>query len=275
MDSSKIKNILILVLLLVNAFFLAVLIRDGAEERRSQAETAGELRTILEGVGITADQDLDFFREAPKKCTLLRDSQAEQRKVGAILGSVTAEDLGGNILYYSSASGKASLRGTGEMDMIFSGGSIGDGGKPERAAVRLLNKAGFDVDESSASVNASGENSSVTLCFAWEGYPIYNARVCLDYSGGRLQMLTGTRPFDTVSSTDAGDVMNCVSAVMRFVELVKSDGLICSRLEEVEPGYIMSVEVSGESDLTPVWKIVTDTGNIYINALTGKTETVQ
>lgn len=274
MENAKIKNIIILVLLLVNAFFLGMLLRDRALEQQSREETAGELRGILEAMGVYAGEDLDFFQEPPEKCTLLRDAQAEEEKVSAILGSVTVEDLGGNIYYYSSPGGKASLRGTGEIDMIFSGGAVTDGGKPERAAARLMNKAGFSVDADSAELTVSGDSSSVTLCCAWDGCPIYNARVSLDFVGGRLQMLTGVRTFDRVSSSGSEDVMSCVSAVMRFVEIMKSDGLICSRLEDVEAGYIMSVTVSGECTLTPVWKAVTDTGNIYINALTGKTETV-
>lgn len=275
MENSKIKNIIILVLLLVNTFFLVILLQDRAEERHGREDTAAELRSILEGNGISLGEDLDLFQEAPKSCTLLRDSRLEQKKVSALLGNVTVEDLGGNILYYASANGRASLRGTGELAVLFSGSSVTDGGKPARTAVKLMEKAGFSVDADSAITESVGDNDSVTLCCAWEGFPIYNARVCLDFTGGRLQMLTGTRAFDTVSASGTDTVMSCVSAVIRLTEIIRSDGMICSRLEDMEPGYIMSVAVSGESTLTPVWRAVTDTGSIYINALTGKTETVQ
>jgi len=61
---------------------------------------------------------------------------------------------------------------------------------------------------------------------------------------------------------------------MRFLEIVRSEGFICSRLEGLMPGYLMNVTVSGESTLTPVWHIETDTGELFINALSGKQETI-
>ncbi len=38
----------------------------------------------------------------------------------------------------------------------------------------------------------------------------------------------------------------------------------------MEAGYTMTVTRSGVSELTPVWRIVTDTGPVLIDAGTGK-----
>ena len=59
---------------------------------------------------------------------------------------------------------------------------------------------------------------------------------------------------------------------LRFLELVEREGIICSRLDRLTPGYLMDVTLSGESILTPVWHIETDTVDLYLNALTGLPE---
>ena len=51
-------------------------------------------------------------------------------------------------------------------------------------------------------------------------------------------------------------------------------GFICSRLTGISAGYLMNVTVSGESTLTPVWHIGTDTGDLYINAVNGRAESI-
>lgn len=274
MDTSKIKNLLIIILLLLNAFLLAAVCMDRAESRQSREETANELRKVLSSNGITAAAGLDFFPETPSRQTLIRDAEAELDKVEGILGKCAVQDLGGNIYYYSSEDGQASFRGTGELDILFDGDEMTFRGKPEKAVEKLLKGAGIDTDGDSAAVTYTEEGGRVELCCLWDGCPIYNARLSVDFSQDFLLMVSGSRPFDRqLSSSDEG-VMDCASVVLRFVEIVRSDGYICSRLEDIQAGYIMSVTVSGECSLVPVWRFKTDTGTLYINAVSGKTETL-
>ena len=114
----------------------------------------------------------------------------------------------------------------------------------------------------------------IDCCCLWDGIPVYNARLGFDFSGDFISMVSGTLVLNRETERSTEGVMDSVSALMRFLEIVRSEGLICSRLDALTPGYLMNVTVSGESTLTPVWHIETDTGELYINALSGKTETV-
>ena len=49
-------------------------------------------------------------------------------------------------------------------------------------------------------------------------------------------------------------------------------GVICSELRGLELCYAFSASASGEGSLTPIWRVVTDTGEFYINAVTGREE---
>ena len=63
-------------------------------------------------------------------------------------------------------------------------------------------------------------------------------------------------------------------ALMRFLGLTREKGHICSELRGLELCYAFSASASGEGSLTPAWLIVTDTGEFYINAITGKEEVI-
>ena len=44
----------------------------------------------------------------------------------------------------------------------------------------------------------------------------------------------------------------------------------CVRIDSISAGYSMTVSRSGASELTPVWRIGTDTGVLLIDAESGK-----
>ena len=51
-------------------------------------------------------------------------------------------------------------------------------------------------------------------------------------------------------------------------------GYVCTDILSISPGYAMSVTVSGDCILSPVWHIETDTGAYTLSAETGKLETI-
>ena len=84
-------------------------------------------------------------------------------------------------------------------------------------------------------------------------------------------MISGTRVFDSAAKVPGDDLLNSVSVLLRFVELIRDEGYICSRIEAVSPGYLQTVTRSGETELAPVWRIETDAGAVFIDAESGKT----
>ena len=115
----------------------------------------------------------------------------------------------------------------------------------------------------------------VTLCCCWNGLPVFNAKLNFDYSPERLEMISGTLVFSKQTAEGTETPMDSATVLTRFVSLIKQEGLICSRIERLTPGYLMAVTLSGESVLTPVWYIATDTADFYINAMTGQEEKVE
>lgn len=125
-----------------------------------------------------------------------------------------------------------------------------------------------------ADVTGEDDSYTVSICCAWEDSTVYNAKMQFSFAGGRLIMISGTRAFDVKTETSTAEPMNYTSAILRFIEIINENGYICSKITGFDAGYLMNVAVSGESVLTPVWRIETDTGIYYVNAENGRQEIV-
>ena len=49
---------------------------------------------------------------------------------------------------------------------------------------------------------------------------------------------------------------------------------MCSRVDEIVPGYLSATSLKRQMALTPVWRITTDTGAYQLDLVTGKVERV-
>ena len=257
------------ILLLLNVFLLISVLSDGVESRRGASETVQAVKALLAEDGFTVGDGAVRVERAPVACTLTRDMALELHTVERLIGKCEPTDQGGNIYFYRGASGQAILRGSGETDVLFSTGAVPLRGGMERTAQRVLRRAGI-----SAVPIGQPDTGEDTVGFygTVNGIPVYNAALRLDFSGDGVYMITGVRLFDAVTEGSDEGLLDSVTVLLRFVEIVREEGFICSRIDSVAPGYLQSVTRSGEATLSPVWRIETDTGAFLINAKTGKAE---
>ena len=265
------ERIIIIILVLLDVFLLGVVLSDRIEGRRSEAETIERLTEILAEKGIVAAEDAVYIQDSPPRQTLVRSAEKEAETVTQLLGTTFQEDLGGNILFYRSDAGQAVFRGSGEVTALFLAGSIPLRGSAEKTSEKLMRRMG--LDSALFAAGADGDTIVYTEYYCCkDGYPVFNARLHFDYSENGLYMITGTRLFEDRVAQDGSGLLNSVSALMRVAEIVENGEAGCSRVERCRPGYLMSVVVSGESTLIPVWRLETDSGEYLINAETGRLE---
>ncbi len=265
METKRLERIIIITLALLNLFLLLVVLADRAQDRSFRQDTVDSLTALLEEAGVSVGPEAVLIQDCPAQCTVVRDRELEERRIQGLLGRHSSEDLGGSIWYYASDTGQLRMRGTGEMDLLLTGGGIQRGHSQDRAAKGLLSRAGI------ALYGPVGTEDGETLeyCCKWNEVPVYNAVLSFDFSNSRLYMVSGSIVFNLETENEPGAGMNSVSALVRFLELVRSGAVVCSRIETISAGYVQNVALSGESVLTPVWCIATDGGSCYINAVTG------
>ena len=266
MDTRRLEQIVIIILAILVLCLLFIVAADRLQAVRDHAELENQVAALLEKNGIRAD-DLRL-PETPAQYRLLRDTELEQAQVKKLIGTDRGQEQGGGIRYYKSERGQALLRGTGEMDVLFTGDAAGRG-DPGRLLDRLFSRAGLTLGETDREPE---DDDTLQRCCYRDGIPILNAVLKADISDGIISLISGTVPFQREAERSTEGVMSAATALGRFLEQVRREGIVCSRLEEISPVYLMSVPVSGESSLIPLWRIRTDTGTFFLNALTGRAE---
>lgn len=276
MEVSKIKNFIIILLLIVNAFFLAILIKDNLEERRVHASTIKSTVQVYKQTGITLPESIINGANSASwgVVELQRDTAAEKKRVESLIGDASASNLGGNILMYNGLNGQAVFRGTGEFEILFEGSAVPVESGPVQTAERVMEKLGIDYAKDYTTQSTEGETITVVMTAAWNGLPILDSQVTFTLTENRLILVVGTRTLDIYKTGALAEMPDRITVLIRFLEILKEGGHICTEIKAMEPAYELNSFPSGEAELQPLWRIVTDGGEFYVNGLTCEAETL-
>ena len=275
MDSIKVKNFIIIVLLIVNAILLSVFVTDTVRERGQASGAVDGAVSLLAENGIAVSADADLSERSLGVVALSRDTERERELVSSVLGDVTVTNLGGNILHDVGPKGEANFRGTGSFEMlVYDNDFIGE--EPLTAARHFAAQLGLDTlrEPVSASVDPETLDGTLELMCTSNSASVVNCRLSVTFSDGEIIMVLGTRVLDSVVNESGMDTLDVPTVLMRFLALVLDSGRVCSSLDSLELCYSMTATAAGDGSLVPVWRITTDTGEYYINAVSGLEETI-
>lgn len=265
MSISRIKNIVIVVLLLVDVVFLALIVSDRMDSIKENNKTKERLVKVMADNGITLKKS-----DIPDDVELTeyiigRDMQQEQDIAKAVIGDCRREDQGGNIFVYVSDLGTASFRASGEFEITLNENSNIEYSKIK--AESLLKDMGIKVGE----VQKYEDDSNIMLVFPCKlnEKQIFGCNVQLKYENGYLISVSGKMPTSEPEYRTSNQFLTVATALMKFIQNMSADGHVCSSINFIESGYMMFVSVSGERSLTPVWHISTDSGSYYVNGISG------
>lgn len=268
MEWSKIKNIVLLMLLAVNLFLL-VLVAD--QERRSAAYQE-EARTgaveILAAAGIHVDP-ADLPPESGLHTMAVeRDRAEEDAMAAALLGtSVKSGDVGP--VTYSSERGEGQFLSDGKFSFSFYGDGVPlEEETPELHGQRLLETAGYDCRVLACRTLESGA-VLVTVGQLWDGAPVFNSMAELTYEGGSLRSIRGQRLMGAPEPKAGDEPLDVATVLLRFLSGVRDGGYVCSRIEDMTAGYEVTMSSTGSATLEPVWLITTNTVAFYVDGTDG------
>lgn len=276
MDKGQVKNFIIVLLLVVNLFFLFTVLIDKVEAGQVRSEAAQHLIAVLGNNGISLS-DADMLNtEQLNQQSFKRDMSAEKRMVSAVLGrNIALVDQGGSLFYYESENGQATFSGTGKFDIRPAHNDILVDDDPIVTALEYLKKMGLSSSREYAETELGEGLNVVTLLCTLDGSPVFNCSVKFTFSEQSLLLISGTRPLDALTSENSRNTLDLNTILMRFLEMTHESGQVFSEIEVLQAGYSMaSTSVSGDCTMTPVWRIVTNVGTYDINGITGKVETI-
>ena len=269
MEWHRLKNIIILILLLLNGFLLVLV-----GVRRSEAvqyERAALEQTVevlaLRGIEVDPDGLADLGGLPP--LNLERDLEAEHKLVRALLDeAVEADNRGGGLYLYQGALGEVSVRAGGELSAVLADDPVWDTGSPEDHAAVLLKKMG--VASRLLDTETRENRTVVRFRQLWNKVPVFSCEVEFVYENGRLRTVQGTLLTAAQGTEEAGEVLSLPTALMRFLDGVTATGDVCSAIRSMEAGYrVASQPLSGGVRLTAVWLVSSNTADYYLDGATG------
>ncbi|MCI8473962.1 MAG: hypothetical protein HFF07_01335 [Oscillospiraceae bacterium] len=257
---SKIKNIIILLLVLVNGFLLGQVGLRALRSQQAQRETRERMVAILERNDVSyLPQEVPGALTLPgRRVTLSPPGEAE---AALLAGEILRQETLGARTTYQGPRGFVTCSPSGEMEAQFAPGAV-----PQEELDSLLESLGVRAQESDR--QTQGDFVRVTLTQTWEDIPVPSLTVTVLLRNGGVESLTLRRLAGTEELLPARDTLDAATALTRLLdELNRGEGYVCSQISAVYPGY--SPSGTGVLTLTPAWFIQTDTWRFVVDGYTG------
>lgn len=264
MDRYLLKNIMIIILVLVNGFLLGSLSMRQTSESRSRRQAEEQLVELFAADNIALDPDAISSEEPPASLTFLRSTEREQEAAVFFLGEdLTAQNQGGGINTYTGAAGTATFRSNGSFDV--KGALAAE--DTEEFCTSFCRAFSYSQPVFLLDHSGSGTGSAV---YRHSKLPVFNCTVTFTLENGILTSVSGTLlPKEGSAVSESREPLSAPAALTAFQKAHRESGAVGSAITEMYPCYELQSTTSSALSLVPAWCIVTDITNYYVNAITG------
>lgn len=263
MESFRLKNIIILILALMNLFLLGSLYGRASAQQEAQNRTRQQLVELFasDSGRIALDGDVISFQTPPSGGTLTRDVAHDQKVATLLLGEgLLRSDQGGGIYSYENSAGAAVFRSGGNFDVTLHLSDSADAGELFRDFCKEFHYE--EIDSAS-----EGGIFSASAVRTFGDYRVINSTVSFQTSESALH-ITGTYLPDTLTAADREDALSGPSALTAFLNTRREMGAVISAVTDMYPCYELQSTAAAPMTLTPAWCIETDAGQYYVNCYT-------
>lgn len=271
MPYSKVKNLLILILALVNILLLCLVLPLRHERMEQKALEMQRLEDLFSRSGVALA--VGALPEGRNLYTLefSPDPEAVLPAANALLGSavLAQADSTPYLSLYSSTSGHVEISRGGKLEARFIGRKSA-GNVPEEVR-SLMEGMGLETASVSEPVRQSAGVYTVTAIQKLLDVPVFSSALVFTYRSGALTRLEGTAYYDTtgICRTDDTACASCADALAAFLGSRNALGWVGAEVKEVCQGYF-HVETASAAvvRLVPGWRVSTDTGGFWVNGIT-------
>lgn len=262
MQSARLKNIIILILVLLNLFLLGSLLSRQAARLESRHQTAAQLSALFEANNITLSEDAVTFVAPPGSITLNRDVEQERQMASFLLGKGMSHSSQSGVIYsYESSAGAA----------VFSSGGAFDAAillQEDPNVERLCRKFCSQFQYEDLTIDAD-DPFSATAVRSFDGYPVSNCTVSFSVQGSVLTVSGTFLPSVSSGASSGSDLLSAVSALTAFLNTHLESGAVVSQITAITACYQAQSASASSTTLIPTWLIDTDFGSYYVNCETG------
>lgn len=260
MEWSKLKNLAIILLLLLNLFFLLLNAGQARRESEIQASVQENAIEIVHNQGIQLDPEIVPWDSQLKAYVQSRERYEERSLAEQLVGNIT-EEISGTTWRFYGERGVAEFYQYGNFIVRFSVQTLDwlqATDQAEAHAVALMKEIGIQTMVDST----RSDDKKVYLWQTVDGLPVFTCEFKLSYQQGRLSAIDGRR---LAGPLEPGtDHLRTAATMLVSLAEAKAEGSIqCSKVFAIQEGYMNQGAV-------PVWRLVTDDGDIYLDCVTGE-----
>lgn len=261
METYRLKNIAILILLLLNAFLLMLLGYQYMQSRQSDADTVEQLHMLFSSNQLSLADSVDLLQPVLSPLSLSRSTDTESDMANALLGGGSeSTSQGGGIYSYTSAAGSLQFRSGGSFDSVQLSLPVADISDFVLSFCEDFNyqDVAFQLDSGSGTVTAVQYVA---------GVPILGCGLTMTFRNGTLTAVSGAHISLDNAALTSEEHLTCASALVRFLDYRSAAGIICSEISSVSCIYSLQ---ESSSALVPIWQVETDTYTYLVDASSGE-----
>lgn len=264
MPVSKLKNLVLLILLLSNLILLSLLVPRQIKQKQEVQQLRDTLSELCEKQNVTLASD-----KIPETIPLypLELANAAHAELHAL------QSFAGDDIAYTD--------GTIKGDCVQQTGHWENGtirlklqnqkavSSLQRSAKKTLDAMSFQYHSLTQPERLSPGMYTLRAKQTILGVPLFSQGLTLTYSNSCLSEVSGEFFAGTLTKTDSHTCISVSDAVVSFLSARVDLGWVGSSITALEQGYLPSVS-GGIVRLTPVWKLTTDTGSFYVHGITSE-----
>lgn len=265
MPWTKLKNIILLILILTNLCLLGLVVSQNLQDSRQHSQTRESTIRFLSDRGVQVDeavipQSIDLLVQ-----TVERDLEEEKAAAERLLqGEVETEARGGEVYRYYNSKGSVQFHSDGTFLAQLEPGVYPVGEDREADCAAALEAVSFE--------GILLEETEERLVFRkiWNQVPLFGQNVTVICTQGSVSEISGEHRILSHPKADLTQhTISVPTALVRFLNGVSALGDVCNRIDRIEPGYLCSASLSGSMTMTPVWQVTTDVGIYQLDTTAG------
>ncbi len=269
MDRGRVKNLILLLLVLINLILGVDLVYVRYLKHHISADTVRNTCQYLAQSGVTLPQALMPSWETTLQVrTYLRDSDRERAVARSLIGPAEGENLGGGMMRYRNRNGEVTFRRgaqiNGELAWENRPQTLSEG---EKQALDLLRSAEILPKKYLLLSEMQGESVVIRLAYYMEDCSVINSSLTVAFLEDRVQ-IDGFLPLGRPRQSD--QMSRSVTALLAdFGATVQREAMGPMSVERMETVFYHAVNVSGNAQLTPCLCLETDRGTFLVNGIDG------
>lgn len=260
MQWDKVKNILLMILLTIDLFLAGNLGVHIWQDGRRTNELEHNVRLLLEKYGVTTAPSFSLPSDtAILPLSLDRNRDAEEAMAFAILGEELSrsEQEDGAVLWknqndFLEWQADGSVRGSCTIS-----DAPNNEYQAEQRANRLLKK--WNIEDAVYTAQGLTVVAEGTIA----GQPVHNRRLTLYFHANNTVTFSGRWSFSVpfTNAQTASVTYAAADALLSFAANTPN----CGKIESMQMGYRLEADSARRLQLTPTWKIVTETAEYLVD----------